>query len=199
MGFPPIAKERILFMKDNEIIALYWERKEMALSVTEEKYGKYCHSISYRILHNHEDARECVNDTYLRAWDSMPPKKPDCLSVYLGKITRNLSLNRLKLYQAKKRGLGETELVLSELEECIPAQTKVEQVVEELVLVNVINEFLRKQKKEKRSIFVRRYWYVFSIKEITREYHMSESKVVSILFRMRQELKEQLEKEGITL
>lgn len=186
-------------MKDNEIITLYWERKEMALSVTEEKYGKYCHSISYRILHNHEDARECVNDTYLRAWDSMPPKKPDCLSVYLGKITRNLSLNRLKLYQTKKRGLGETELVLSELEECIPAQTKVEQVVEELVLVNAINEFLRKQKKEKRSIFVRRYWYVFSIKEIAREYHMSESKVVSILFRMRQELKEQLEKEGITL
>lgn len=186
-------------MKDNEIIALYWERKEMALSVTEEKYGKYCHSISYRILHNHEDAQECVNDTYLRAWDSMPPKKPDCLSVYLGKITRNLSLNRLKLYQAKKRGLGETEFVLSELEECIPAQTKVEQVVEEMVLVNVINEFLRNQKEEKRHIFVRRYWYVCSIKEIAREYHMSESKVLSILFRMRKELKEQLERQGITL
>ena len=97
-------------MKDHEIIGLYWERKENAISATAEKYGKYCYSISYNILHNNEDAEECVNDTYLRAWKSMPPQRPKLLSAYLGKITRNLSLNRFKHYTAKKRGHGQAQL-----------------------------------------------------------------------------------------
>lgn len=186
-------------MKDHEIIDLYWERKENAISETAKKYGKYCHSISYNILHNNEDAEECVNDTYLGAWKSMPPQRPDRLSTYLGKITRNLSLNRFKQYTAEKRGLGQTELVLSELEDCIPAETSVEQIIDEMVLVKSINQFLRGHPEQKRNIFIRRYWYLSPIRDIAENYSMSESKVASILFRMRNELKTHLEQEGITL
>lgn len=186
-------------MKDHEIIDLYWERKENAISETAKKYGKYCHSISYNILHNNEDAEECVNDTYLGAWKSMPPQRPDRLSTYLGKITRNLSLNRFKQYTAEKRGLGQTELVLSELEDCIPAETSVEQIIDEMVLVKSINQFLRERPEQKRNIFIRRYWYLYPIRDIAENYGMSESKVASMLFRMRNELKTHLEQEGITL
>lgn len=186
-------------MKDHEIIDLYWKRKETAISATAEKYGKYCHTISYNILHNNEDAEECVNDTYLGAWKSMPPQRPERLSAYLGKITRNLSLNRFKRYTAEKRGLGQTELVLSELEDCIPSETGVEQVIDEMVLVNSINQFLRAQPEQKRNIFIRRYWYLYPIRDIAENYGMSESKAASMLFRMRNELKTHLEKEGITL
>ena len=186
-------------MKDNEIIELYWKRNEAAIAVTADKYGSYCHSISYHILHDNEDAAECVNDTWFGAWKSIPPKRPERLSTYLGKITRNLSLNRLKQYSAAKRGLGQTELVLSELEDCIPAQNHVEQVVEEMVLVQIINQFLYGQPEQRRNMFVRRYWYLYSIHDIAKVYDMTESKVASLLFRMRKELREQLEKEGITL
>ena len=186
-------------MKDHEIIKLYWERKENAISATAEKYGKYCYSISYNILHNNEDAAECVNDTYLGAWKSMPPQRPKLLSAYLGKITRNLSLNRFKYYTAEKRGHGQTELVLSELEDCIPAETSIEQMVEEKVLINAINYFLYAQPEQKRNIFILRYWYLFSIRDIAGKYDMSENKIATLLFRMRNELKLYLEKEGITL
>lgn len=97
-------------MKDNEIIGLYWERNEAAITASADKYGDYCHSISYNILHNNEDAEECVNDTWLGAWKSMPPQRPERLSTYLGKITRNLSINRFKKYTAEKRGLGKPSL-----------------------------------------------------------------------------------------
>ncbi len=186
-------------MKDNEIIDLYWERKETAITASADKYGSYCHSISYNILHNNEDAEECVNDSWLGAWKSMPPQRPERLSTYLGKITRNLSLNRFKKYTAKKRGLGQTELVLSELEDCIPDETSVEQIVDELILVKAINAFLYAQPEQKRNIFIRRYWYFFPIRDIAAAYDMSESKVVSMLFRMRNDLKTHLEKEGINL
>ena len=186
-------------MKDRVIIDLYWKRKENAISATAEKYGKYCHTISYNILHCNEDAEECVNDTYLRAWKSIPPQRPERLSAYLGKITRNLSINRFKRYNAEKRGLGQTELALSELEDCIPAKTSVEQIVEEKVLVKSINQFLWTQPEQKRNIFIRRYWYLYPIRDIAENYGMSESKAASLLFRMRNELKTYLEREGITL
>lgn len=186
-------------MKDEEIIALYWSRNEQAITATADKYGSYCRSISYRILHNNEDAQECVNDTWLGAWKSIPPKRPGRLSVYLGKITRNLSLNRARHYSAEKRGLGQTELVLSELEDCIPAQDSVEQIIEEMVLTKSINQFLRAQPRQKRNIFIRRYWYLYSLRDIATAYGMSESKAASLLFRMRNDLKSHLEKEGITL
>lgn len=186
-------------MNDNEIIELYWARNENAITASEEKYGRYCHSISYNILHNNEDAEECVNDTWVGAWKSIPPQRPNRLSSYLGKITRNLSINRFKQYTAEKRGLGQTEIVLSELEDCIPAETDVEQLVEEMVLVEALNRFLRGQPEQKRNIFIRRYWYLYPIREIAEVYSASESKITSLLFRMRNELKEYLEKEGITL
>lgn len=186
-------------MKDHEIINLYWERKEKAISATAEKYGKYCHTISYNILHCNEDAEECVNDTYLGAWKSMPPQRPECLSAYLGKITRNLSLNRFKYYIAEKRGCGQTALVLSELKDCIPAETSAEQMVEEKVLVNAINHFLYAQPERKRNIFICRYWYLFSIRDIAQKYEMRESRIAALLFRMRNQLRLHLEKEGITL
>ena len=162
-------------MKDEEIIALYWKRDEQAIAATAEKYGSYCHSISYHILHSNEDAQECLNDTWLGAWKSIPPRQPNRLSVYLGKITRNLSLNRARSYTAQKRSLGQTDLAKS------------------------ISLFLRAQPRQKRNIFIRRYWYLYPIRNIAAAYGMSESKVASLLFRMRNELKSCLEKEGITL
>jgi RNA polymerase sigma-70 factor (ECF subfamily) len=186
-------------MDDNEIVELYWERSENAIAETSKKYSKYCHYISYNILHNHEDAKECVNDTYLRTWNAIPPKRPNCLATFLGKITRNLSLDKYKQYAAEKRGLGQTELVLSELEDCIPAASDVEQATDEMILVKAINTFLAALPKTNRMVFVRRYWHLSAIKEIAEQYGMSESKVKSMLFRTRNELKKHLEKEGITL
>ncbi len=186
-------------MQDHEIIDLYWERNEQAISATAEKYKNYCHSIAYNILHNNEDAEECVNDTWLNAWKSIPPHRPERLSTFLGKITRNLSLDRYKKLQAEKRGSGQTELTLSELEDCIPDNSCVENSLNEQILTQVINEFLYSQPEQNRNIFIRRYWYLFSIKEISTYYGMSESKVTSLLFRMRNNLRTRLEKEGISL
>lgn len=186
-------------MNDSEILDLYWSRSENAIAATAEKYENYCRAISYHILGNDEDAKECVNDTWLNAWNSIPPKRPERLSAYLGKITRNLSLNRFKHYTAQKRGLGQTELVLSELSDCIASAGSVEESVEENVLAQSIEQFLYAKPRQKRSIFIRRYWYLQSIKEIADTYGMSESKLKSLLFRMRKELQIHLEKEGITL
>jgi len=186
-------------MKDHEIVELYWKRSEAAITETADRYGSYCHAISYNILNNTEDAEECVNDTWLGAWKSMPPQRPNRLATFLGKITRNLSLNRFKQYAAEKRGGGQTELALSELEDCIPAPTTVEQIVEEETLVDSLNRFLYAQPEQKRNIFIRRYWYLYPIRDIAEAYGMSESKIASLLFRMRNELKKHLEKEGIAL
>ena len=186
-------------MKDEEIVELYWKRSEMAITETSEKYGSYCRAISYNILNNAEDAEECVNDTWLGAWKSMPPRRPNRLATFLGKITRNLSLNRFKQYAAEKRGGGQTELALSELEDCIPAPATVDRIVEEDALVESLNRFLYAQPERKRNIFIRRYWYLCSIRDIAEAYGVSESKIASALFRIRNELKKHLEKEGITL
>ena len=193
------AKRREVAMKDHEIIELYWARNERAIAATAETYGGYCHAIAYNILHSREDAEECANDTYLSAWNSIPPQRPNRLSAYLGKITRNIALNRYKRYTAEKRGHGEVELVLSELEACIPAETSVERAIEEKELVAAINRFLYAQPKQNRSIFVRRYWHLCAIRDIADLYGMSESKVTSLLFRMRNEFRRFLEKEDITL
>ena len=176
-------------MNDNEIIDLYWEREETAITASADKYGSYCHSISYNILHN----------TWLGAWKSMPPHRPERLSTFFGKITRNLSLNRFKKYSAEKRGYGQTELVLSELEDCVSDKTSVEQIIDEQILVQSLNDFLYAQPEQKRNIFIRRYWYLYPIRDIAAAYCISESKVASLLFRMRKDLKVHFEKEGIHL
>ncbi len=186
-------------MKDNDIINLYLSRDEAAITATSDTYGNYCYSIAYNILNNNEDAEECVNDTWLKAWKSIPPHRPNRLSTYLGKITRNLSFDRYKLLTAQKRGNGQVELALSELEGCIPAQTVIEQITDEIVLVNVIEAFLRAQPQTERNIFIGRYWYLYSIRDLAGAYRMSESKVMSLLHRMRLKLKLHLEKEEISL
>lgn len=183
-------------MKDNEIIGLYWERNEAAITASADKYGDYCHSISYNILHNNEDAEECVNDTWLGAWKSMPPQRPERLSTYLGKSPETSRSIVSRNIPQRSEGLGQTVLVLSELEDCIPDQANVEQMIDEQILVKAINDFLYAQPEQKRNIFIRRYWHLFSIKDIAVAYGMSESKVASLLFRMRNDLKTYFEKEG---
>lgn len=186
-------------MDDGKIIALYWAKDEGAISATAEKYGRYCHTVAYNILYNYFDAEECVNDTYLGAWKSMPPHRPDNLTAFLGRITRNLALNRYKRNAAAKRGGGQIEVALSELENCIPDGTGVEQAAEEALLASLINRFLYAQPRKKRNIFVRRYWYLYPIRDIAQSYGASEGKIKALLFRMRNDLKKFLEKEGIRI
>ena len=186
-------------MDDKQIIALYHERSETAILETANKYGHYCSYIAYHILYNEQDSEECVNDTYFRAWQAIPPQCPNQLSVFLGKITRNLALDKYRYYNREKRGNGQMALILDELQECVSASNHTEQVVEEKMLVEVLNRFLRELPKEKRMIFLRRYWYMSSIKEIAKDYELSEGKVKMTLFRIRNKLKQVLEKEGIYL
>ena len=186
-------------MKDAQIVELYWNRDEAAIAATAESYGNYCYSIAYHILQCHEDAQECVSDTYWKAWLSIPPQRPNRLATYLGKITRNLSLDRLKLLNAQKRGSGQTELALCELESCIPATADTEQIVDGIVLTNAINQFLSQQPRAERNIFIGRYWHLYSIAELAQAYGMREGKIASLLFRMRKKLKHFLEKEGISV
>ncbi len=184
-------------MEDGKIIDLYWARSERAIEETDQKYGAYCTAIARNILHDEEDARECVNDTYLRAWNAMPPQRPDRLAVFLGKITRNLSLNRFRLTRTEKRGAGQTALALSELEECVSGRDDPALAAEAGVVTACIEGFLCRQSKTRRDIFLQRYWYLSPVKEIARDHAVSESKVTALLFRMRKELKQYLEQEGI--
>lgn len=186
-------------MRDGEILDLYWARSERAISETAAKYERYCHSIAYNILRSTEDSEECVNETWFRAWGSMPPKRPDRLSAFLGKITRNLSLNRYRRYTAEKRGGGQVVLALEELQECVPAVGRVEQIVDDMALEEALNRFLASLSTQTRKIFMRRYWYLSSVKEIASDFGVGESKVKMTLLRSRNELKTFLEKEGIVL
>ncbi len=186
-------------MDDEKILDLYWSRSESAIHETNVKYGPYCRTISMNILNSPQDAEECVNDTWLSAWNAIPPKRPGKLAAFLGKITRNLSINRFQRNYAEKRGMGQTPLVLAELEGCIPSVQTVEQAIDEKELAESIDRFLESLPPVKRKIFVRRYWYLSPVGEIARQYGMSESKVTSLLFRLRGKLKSHLEKEGVAL
>lgn len=186
-------------MKDNEIIKLYWDRDEAAITATADTYGNYCYSIACNILNSKEDAEECVNDTWLNTWNSIPPHRPERLSTYLGKITRNLSLNRYKQQTAQKRGNGQIELALAELENCVPSQAGMEHLSDEMELVSALERFLLTYPKTERNIFLGRYWYLYSIPELATAYRMSESKIASLLYRMRNRLKLHLQKEEIFL
>lgn len=186
-------------MEDRQIVDLYWARSEAAISETAAKYGKYCYSISFRILHSREDSEECVNDAYLSAWKAIPPRRPDKLAAFLGKITRNLSLNKWERYNAEKRGAGQVPLALDELRECVPAPGGGERIVDDLALAEALDRFLGALSEESRKLFMRRYWYLSPIKEIAADYSMSESKVKMSLLRAREQLRQSLEKEGIDL
>lgn len=182
-------------MDDERIVELYWQRNENAISETAVKYGKYLHDISYRILVNTEDADECVNDTYSRAWDAIPPHRPSILSTFLGKITRRISIDRWRMRNAEKRGGGEIELALDELQNCISDNQSVEEVSEQKERINKINLFLSSLPDSERRVFLCRYWYLDSISSIARQFGFSESKVKSMLLRTREKLRVQLEKE----
>lgn len=186
-------------MEDSMIIQLYWDRSEHAISETASKYGPYLSTISRNILRSEEDAEECVNDTYLHTWNAIPPDRPSAFRVWLGRITRNLSLDRWRLGRAQKRGGDETELLLQELETCVPSPHTVEQSLADQELAALISAFLRRQKPESRRIFLRRYWYGDSLLDIAAGLGISEGKVKSSLFRSRGALRAYLEKEGVTL
>ena len=186
-------------MEDAQIVDLYWTRSESAIAETAEKYGRYCHAIAYNILHNDEDSEECVNDTYMKAWNAMPDARPRRLGAFLGRITRNLSLNRLEQLRAEKRGAGQISLALEELADCIPATDSAERIIDDLALTNALNRFLTSLSAEKRIIFLRRYWYLSPVAEIAEDLALSESKVKMSLLRSRKELKLFLEKEGVDL
>lgn len=182
-------------MKDEDIIKLYFERSERAIKETELKYGRLCTYVIKNILKDSSDVDECVNDTYLGAWNSIPPSRPDVLSAYLSKIARNLALKKYEYLSAHKRN-PEVLLSLSELEDCITDFASSEIRYSDTELSDFINRFLRSQKQENRMIFIRRYWYHDSIKEICKRYGLSKAKVESILFRTRKRLKAALEEEG---
>lgn len=182
-------------MNDEMIIELFWNRSENAISETDKKYGAYCYRVSFNVLSNKEDAEECVSDTYLKTWNSIPPTRPTRLMAFLGKIARNISLNLLKMNTAKKRGGDLVKVIEEELDECAPRNPVEEEVNRGLVL-DCINSYLGRQTELKANIFVRRYWYMDTIKAISNRYKMNENTVSTILMKMRNELKENLMKEG---
>ena len=186
-------------LEDSKIIDLYWARKEQALAETDAKYGNYCRTIARNILRNFEDTEECVSDTWLHAWNSMPPQRPGILSAFLGRITRNLSFDRCKYQQAAKRGGGALPLALDELSECVPAPGRVEHALEEQELADSIDRFLRTLPERECSIFLRRYWYVDPVQLIAARYEIKENTVKSILFRTREKLRRYLLEEGIAV
>ncbi len=183
--------------EDSELLDMFVRRSENVLSLTAEKYSRYCHSIAFGILGSHEDSEECVNDTLMNAWNSIPPHMPQKLSCFLGKITRNLALNIYDKKHTAKRGGGQTACALDELAECADMNSEIETEEERKQIREVINKFLREQSDVRRNIFIQRYWYLMSIKEVAFQQEMKGSQVKSVLYQMRAELKKRLEKEGL--
>lgn len=184
-------------MEDQEIIDLYFQRSESAISETAEKYGHYCYTIAFNILTNNEDAEESVSDTYMAAWNAMPPRRPAMLATFLGKITRHLSIDRWRARGACKRGGGEMTLALEELEDCAADGQTVERAYERKQLAAVFNRFLEGLPETERKVFLCRYWYLDSIPGIGARFGFSDSKVKSMLRRTRGKLRLELEKEEL--
>lgn len=184
------------FMDDKKIVELYWQRDESAISETKAQYGNYCYSIAYGILKNNEDAEECVNDTYLEVWDSVPPKKPLHFSTFLGTITRQNAIDKWRRKNASKRG-GEVQLSLDELEGCIPDNCTIDDHLLSEELSRKISDFLRTLPQNERIVFLRRYWYFDSVNDICERFGYGKSKVKMMLKRTRDKLISYLEQEGV--
>lgn len=184
-------------MEDSRIIELFFQRSEDAIRETDAKYGSYCFSIAHGILTNTEDANEAVNDAYMGLWIAIPPHRPNSLAAFLGKITRRISINRWQASRTAKRGGGETALALEELAACIPSNADVERELEAAELTALLNRFVRSLPETERRVFVLRYWYIDSISDIAKQFGFSQSKVKSMLFRVRNKLRKELEKEEI--
>lgn len=183
-------------MEDKQIIDLYFGRSEQAIAETDAKYGHYCYSIAYNILTNKEDSEESVSDTYMAAWNHIPPRRPAILATFLGKITRHLSIDRWRSRSAAKRGGGEMVLALEELEDCVPGGESAERILERKQLAALLNRLLEELPETERSVFLCRYWYIDSIADIAAHFGFTESKVRSMLHRTRIRLRKALEKEG---
>ena len=184
-------------MEDSRIVELYWQRSEEAIPETENKYGRYCISIAENILRDKEDAKECVNDTYLAAWNTIPPHRPEALSTFLGKITRQLSLKKLRDSSVDKRGGGSISVSVDELENCIPAGQSIDDSIDTAEIAKILDSFLETLPVDERRVFLRRYWYFDSIGDISSRFGFGKSKVKMMLKRTRDKLKECLQREDI--
>ena len=184
-------------MDDSEIIRLYFARSEQAIRESRDKYGPYCAAIAYRILSSIEDSEECVSDVWQRAWDAIPPAQPTDLRAYLGRITRNLALSRVREAGAVKRGGTGVRLALDELRECVSDGDTPEDALLRRQISEAVNRFLEALPQEKRAVFVLRYWDLYSSAEIARKTGIREATVRSMLFRLRKLLKTHLEKEEV--
>lgn len=184
-------------MEDKKIVDLFWMRSEQAITETATKYGKYCHSIAYNILANNGDAEEAVNDTYMGAWNSIPPHRPSILRTFLGKITRRISLKKYRDQNRDKRGGGEVALVLEELDECVASPVTVEDEIMAKELGKALNRFVSELPDIERKVFLCRYWFMDSIDTISRDFDFSNSKTKSMLYRTRMNLLAYLREEGL--
>ena len=185
-------------MDDVMIVSLFEARDESALAETQKKYENYCRTIAERILSSREDAEECVNDAYRKAWDTIPPQKPTSLASYMGMLTRQLSLNRLRQNKSAKRGGGDIPLVLEELQECISDRSDVPSA-DDILLRDTLNRFLGELPKRTRMMFMRRYWFTEDVARIAADFGVTEGHVNVLLCRTRKKLKQYLEKEEIYL
>lgn len=179
-------------MDDNKIIELYNQRLESAIAKTKEKYNQYIYAIINNILHNEEDNEECLNDTYLRLWNSIPPAEPVCLKAYTGKIARNLALNRLRDLERNRKINDRAFMIMEEMHSI----SSLEDTIDKINITEIINAFLKELSEEKRIMFIRRYWYFDSINEISDKMNVSESKVKMTLKRLREKLNKKICEEG---
>ncbi|MBR4431057.1 MAG: sigma-70 family RNA polymerase sigma factor [Clostridiales bacterium] len=186
-------------MEDENIIRLYWDRDETAIEETSRKYGRYCFAIANNILCSREDSEECVNDTYVKVWESIPPKRPSIFSAFIGKITRNISLNRYKLNNAEKRGGNEMTVVLDEVREIVSGEPDPEEEAIRADLTAAVNDFLSTLSVEKRVMFVRRYWYADDVKSIASRMGTSENNISVSVRRIRNNLRDYLIERGFEL
>lgn len=185
-------------MNDKKIIELFFERSEKAVTELSKRYGGTVLRIAQNLLHNRQDAEECANDTYLSVWNAIPPQRPESLTAFVCKIARNIAINRIEYDHAQKRG-GEAEACFEELQECIPSGESAEARYEANFISELIDEFLDTLDRKNRMIFIRRYWYMDSFKDIASEAELSEGTVRTRLTRIRDKLKEFLESRGITV
>ena len=185
-------------MDDKKIIELYFERNEQAIKETQDKYGAFCHRIAMNILGIHEDAEECVNDTYYSVWKQIPPTVPEVFKVYLGRITRNLSISRFRAMRAKKR-YSSMEIMLSELNDCVPSSSNVEQTIEVMQLSDYISEWLDSLPEEDCALFARRYWFGDEVQELAKKCGITAAKMAQRMLRLRKSLKAALEQKGVAL
>ena len=185
-------------MDDKQIIELYFERNEQAVRETEKKYGRFCHCIAMNVLGSYEDAEECVNDTYHTAWNRMPPDFPQSLSAFLGRITRNISIDRFRANRAQKRYNG-MEVMLSELNDCVPSSTNVEQIVDARRLSELISNWLESLPLDDCTLFVRRYWHGDAVQALAFECGCTPNQMAQRMLKLRKGLKTFLEAEGVSL